>query len=551
METKANYVAVGAFTVLVFAAAFAFVYWVARVDTGRDTAPLDIIIEGSVTGLSNGSFVKFNGIDVGRITQLSFDAANPRVVIARAQTRTDLPITGSTRAVLSFTGLTGIAHIELEGGDANQPNVFEIAAENGTVASIMADPSAVNDLLATAQDIADRADSILSEVEEFVAEARAPLTRAVNNVTEVTDALAANADGIDRFLAGMGELGGSLDTLAVSLERTLGGVDRLITAIDPAEIDAIVGDVRLFAANLSESSQQFEMLMGSARQTLAGLEGIGGRIDTSFDQVDALIAAVDPEQVGAAIAGFADAGTAAGQIADDVAAVTAALDADRIEAIIGEVNAFTAILSRSSADFEAVIASARAAIAGFEGVGERIGQSLEQVDALVGAVDAERVNEAVAGFADAGASARQITDDVAGVTAALEGRDQDIDTIFANVTEMSERLNAASARVDGVLGRLDGFLGDGDAGSLFADAGETLRAFRDAANNLNGRLDTIGADLERFSDRGLRDVEALVNDARRSIVRIEQAITSLERNPQRLIFGGSDGVRRFDGRQRR
>ncbi len=551
METKANYVAVGAFTVLVFAAAFAFVYWVARVDTGRDTAPLDIIIEGSVTGLATGSFVKFNGIDVGRITQLSFDAGNPRVVIARAQMRTDLPITASTRAVLSFTGLTGIAHIELEGGDANQPNVFQIAAEDDAVASITADPSAVNDLLATAQDIADRADSILSEVEEFVAEARAPLTQALNNVTEVTDALAANADGIDQFLAGMGELGGSLDTLAVALEGTLSGVNQLIAAVDPAEIDAIVGDVRRFASNLGETSEQFETLVASARQTLAGLEGIGGRIDTSFDQVDALIAAVDPEQVSTAMSGFADAGTAARQITSDVAAVTAALDPERIELIIADVNTFTATLSQSSADIDTLIASARTAIEGFEGVGDQIGSSLEQVEALVGAIDADQVNEAVSGFADAGAAARQITADVAEVTASLEGRDADIDAIFTNVTEMSERLNAASARVDGVLARLDGLLGDGDGGSLLADAGETLRAFRDAANNLNGRLDTIGADLERFSDRGLRDVETLVNDARRSIVRIEQAITSLERNPQRLIFGGSDGVRRFDGRQRR
>jgi len=205
METKANYVAVGAFTILVFAAAFAFVYWVARVDTGGETAQLNIVIEGSVTGLANGSFVKFNGIDVGRVTRLSFDAANPRIVIAEAQVRRDLPITNSTSAVLSFTGLTGIAHIELEGGDANQPNVFAIAEEAGQTATITADPSAVNDLLATAQDIANRADSILTEFEDFVTEARAPLTQALDDVTQVTGALAANADGVDAFLGGMGD----------------------------------------------------------------------------------------------------------------------------------------------------------------------------------------------------------------------------------------------------------------------------------------------------------------------------------------------------------
>ena len=42
METKANYVTVGAFTLLVFLAGFAIVYWVARVDTGGQTSRLDV-----------------------------------------------------------------------------------------------------------------------------------------------------------------------------------------------------------------------------------------------------------------------------------------------------------------------------------------------------------------------------------------------------------------------------------------------------------------------------------------------------------------------------
>jgi phospholipid/cholesterol/gamma-HCH transport system substrate-binding protein len=42
-----------------------------------------------------------------------------------------------------------------------------------------------------------------------------------------------------------------------------------------------------------------------------------------------------------------------------------------------------------------------------------------------------------------------------------------------------------------------------------------------------------------------------VQDGRRSITRIEQAITDLERNPQRIITGGEGTVRQYDGRARR
>ena len=77
------------------------------------------------------------------------------------------------------------------------------------------------------------------------------------------------------------------------------------------------------------------------------------------------------------------------------------------------------------------------------------------------------------------------------------------------------------------------------------------KAFRQVADTLNARLGTITDGLARFSGQGLRDVEALVRDSRRSVNRIEQAVTDLERNPQRIITGGEGTVRQYDGRARR
>ncbi len=459
METKANFVAVGAFTVLVFAAAFAFVYWIARIDTGGDTAKLDLMIEGSVTGLAVGSPVKFNGIDVGKIISLRFDASNPRAVIAQAEVRRDLPITQATKAVLGFTGLTGIAHVELEGGDATLPNVFAIADESGGIATITADPSAVNNLLATAQDIFTRADTILTELEGLVGDSREPLRQTLENASKVTDALAANSEGIDDFLTGLGGLGKTLDTVATTLDRSLSGIDKLVAEIKPEDIKAVVADVRQFSGNLGALSEDFDEILGSARTTLEGLETVGTRIETTFDRVDGLLGAVEPDKVA----------------------------------------------------------------------------------------------EAVGGFTETAKSAQKIAADLGRLTETLDGRRTDIDTIVTNVSQMAERLNAASVRVDGVLAKLDGFLGEnGEAGGdLIAEATSTLKAFREVADTLNGRLDGITAGLDRFSNRGLKDVETLVSDTRRSISRIESAITSLESDPQRLLFGGEGTVKRFDGRQRR
>lgn len=67
METKANYVLVGIFTLAVCVAAFVFVYWIARYGDRQEMTTLEIRIAGSVTGLAEGSQVLFNGIKVGTV----------------------------------------------------------------------------------------------------------------------------------------------------------------------------------------------------------------------------------------------------------------------------------------------------------------------------------------------------------------------------------------------------------------------------------------------------------------------------------------------------
>ncbi|MEM1378662.1 MAG: MlaD family protein [Pseudomonadota bacterium] len=462
METKANYVAVGAFSLIVIAAFFGSIYWLNSVDAGGESAELNIFIEGSVNGLTNGSPVKFNGIDVGAIRRIDFDPENPRQVIARALVRSDLPISTETSATLAFTGLTGIAHIELAGGNTMVDNVFAMAEEAGEPAMIRAEPAAVDDLVATAQDIFGRADSVLTELELFVAEARGPLTQTLENTSRITEALAKNADQVDQFLVGIGSLGETLDGVSATLNSTLEGVDGLLSAVSPEDVEAIVGDLRGFTGNLNAASDRFEALAQTAETTLTGLQATG----------------------------------------------------------------------------------------------ESLGSTIERIDQITEAIEPDSVSGAVDSIAKASASIATAADDVAELAKSFGGRTEQVDAIFANVTELTQRLNAASVRVDGVLAKAEAFLGSGEGGAdnLIADASATLRAFRQTADTLNSRLDGITAGIERFSTQGLRDVQGLLSDTRRSITRIEQAITEIEQNPNRLLFGGEGSVKRFEGsgqRQRR
>src|SRR5690606_24971880 len=206
METRANYIAVGLFTLLAIFAAFGFVYWTAGGVERGELVTLRVRIPGSASGLGRGSAVLFNGVKVGDVRRVYIDVTNPSVAIADTRVDRLTPITKSTRADIGIAGLTGQANIELRGGSTDEPNLLQQAEEAGTIAEIQAEPSAVTNLLQTAQTLLNRADRVLSGLEGFVDDARGPLTDTVQNVQRFSKALSENADGIDNFLASVGKL---------------------------------------------------------------------------------------------------------------------------------------------------------------------------------------------------------------------------------------------------------------------------------------------------------------------------------------------------------
>ena len=65
METKANYVLIGAFALAGFLGILAFFLWFAQVELDRQFAYYDIDFS-TVSGLSSASEVRFSGLPVGK-----------------------------------------------------------------------------------------------------------------------------------------------------------------------------------------------------------------------------------------------------------------------------------------------------------------------------------------------------------------------------------------------------------------------------------------------------------------------------------------------------
>src|ERR1700724_736070 len=129
METRANYALIGVFTLAVIAAAFGFVLWFSGAEKPGGRTTYKIIFTGSISGLSEGGFVLFNGVRVGTITKIDLLQQDPSRVYALIEVDAKAPVRADTKARLEYTGLTGVASVALTGG---APDAAALPATQGT-----------------------------------------------------------------------------------------------------------------------------------------------------------------------------------------------------------------------------------------------------------------------------------------------------------------------------------------------------------------------------------------------------------------------------------
>ncbi|MDW8480074.1 MAG: MlaD family protein [Xanthomonadales bacterium] len=145
METRAHHVLVGAFTLGVAALFMLFLYFSGRLGGDEEFVELEVVFTEAVTGLVVGGTVQYNGIKIGEVRRLSIDPEDPSRVVARARVSAGAPIKIDTKARLAFTGLTGIAEIQLFGGGRFSP---PLRGSDGRPPRIVAEESALQKLLA-------------------------------------------------------------------------------------------------------------------------------------------------------------------------------------------------------------------------------------------------------------------------------------------------------------------------------------------------------------------------------------------------------------------
>jgi phospholipid/cholesterol/gamma-HCH transport system substrate-binding protein len=257
METRANFVLIGSFTLAVIAAAFGFVLWFQSLHTTKARSPLRIIFEGPAAGLRNGGSVNFNGIRVGEVISVKLD--NPRRVVALAMVENNAPVRKDTLVGLEFQGLTGVAAISLKGGEESAPPVS--LGEDG-IAVLTADPNAL-------QDVTEAIRGTLQNINRVVSDNQEAVKSSLHNLEAFTSSLARNGEKIDELVLKVEGVMGKADNLMLGLNTLAGGKEG-------GELFQAVKSIRELAEDFDKRSGA---LMADGRRTLADISRAVNNLD--------------------------------------------------------------------------------------------------------------------------------------------------------------------------------------------------------------------------------------------------------------------------------
>ena len=251
METRANYVWVGAISLLLLALVALFIVWLAQLGTAN-RKEYDIFFEQSVGGLANGSQVTFKGVPAGQVQEIELWRQDPEFVRVRVVLDEDIPILQGTTASISAS-FTGVSTVSLGGAVRGAPPITEPGPEGVPV--IPAEPGGLGEILASAPLLLERLATLTDR-----------LTRLLSDENQASiSGILANTDRMSGQLADMGP---EFRAALVELKGTL--------AQSTETLDAFEGTLRSTDSLLNNEGQslarEMRTTMQAAQQAASALE---------------------------------------------------------------------------------------------------------------------------------------------------------------------------------------------------------------------------------------------------------------------------------------
>ena len=256
MERDAKYATVALFAIACIAAAVAFVWWYSGRGDRRDFQSYEIYFEGTVSGLSKGSPVRYLGVDVGRVTSLAVDRDDPGRVKVVAEIDVMAPVSGATQAKLGLLGLTGLLYIDLQQDPLTPQSTALQQGDRYPV--IVARKGTIEASIERLPQILGQASEIMARVERLLADENVrSITRTLTNLEKATEQLPATLADAQALASDLRAISSRVVTLTTRFDETLAGAQ--------PDLRATLANARAASESLQRTADGIDRLLNNSK----------------------------------------------------------------------------------------------------------------------------------------------------------------------------------------------------------------------------------------------------------------------------------------------
>lgn len=564
METRANFVLIGVFTLLSILGTLAFFVWLASVQINKQYETYGILFE-DVSGLDPSGDVLFNGISVGRVIGLQIATQDPSKVFTTIEVEADTPVRSDTIAQLQSQGVTGVSFISLSGGT---PSAEPLIADLDGWRIIPSRRSTVQTIVEDAPDLLEEATELLKqfqvltgpENQEYVSNILRNLDRSSGRLDQALDDFSQITGTVREATSQISRFTDRLDVIGATVTTTLEQADGTLAAAKDA----------------------FETAETALARSVEAIESADGVFDQGQiilrQQVPEILAQVSQaaQETNAAIA---DLRRRSGQTLDGFAETAELLNARlaELELTMREANtAFLAVTDASDSfdqlvdgdgtllvsEARVVLADAKAAIATIQTV------VIEDVPSIM--------TDIKSGVATASRAVSDVADNLTTFVEGLDPMAEDTRAAISSANALFAKAQQSLTTLDDTLNVAETALGaaettfgaatkvlDIDLNPMMTDlrraSGDIAQAITDATKdipnittelrmlisrsdavvrNIQSAVSRASPGISSFADRGLPEMTRLAAEARVLIKTLGDLTRRIERDPARFILDG-------------
>jgi phospholipid/cholesterol/gamma-HCH transport system substrate-binding protein len=271
METKANYVAVGAFVLICMLGVVVTLLWLAGAQYSQEYEYYQTSFKGPVTGLGNGTTVRFNGIEVGRVTELEFDPNDPQRVIATLQMKPDLHVRQDSRASIESQGLTGGSYVEVSGGTKESPELVKQPGQK--YPRIESKPSTLELLEQSAPELFDKLNRAADKINKLLSDEN------VKSFSGILSNLDATTADLKQITGPVAKRGKEIDSMIVNLSQASKELTPMLATTNASvlKFGKLADDADAFIKG--DALQQIDDLLRETRTLVTSLTRLSNELD--------------------------------------------------------------------------------------------------------------------------------------------------------------------------------------------------------------------------------------------------------------------------------